>query len=114
MAAKKIKKVSPYPIPVVLTGAETVQGRIPKLTNVGFLVETERPLTLGTQLSITFVLPVLNKNIQATGVVIKTYARYGGEPGKEKSSMLNEIHFKTILEEDRVAVTKFLVTIRQV
>ncbi len=114
MAAARVKKVNPYPIPATLTAKDSVQGRIAKLTTVGFLIETERPLGLGHQFTINFVIPVINKAVQTVGVVIKTYARYGGEPGKSKSHTLNEIHFRNLGEEDRVAVNQFLSTIRQI
>ncbi len=114
MAAAKIKKVSPYPIAASLAGPETLAGKIAKLTSVGILCETEKPLQLGQQFTVVFVLPVIGRSIQAVGIVIKTYARYGGEPGKAKSNTLNEIHFRNLGDEDRIAVHNFLVSIRQV
>src|SRR3954471_9327826 len=114
MAATKIKKVSPYPIAATLTGTESMTGRIAKLTNVGILCETERPLQVGQQFTIAFTLPVVGRTVQAMGVVIKTYARYGGEPGKSKSHSLNEMHFRNLGDEDRIAVHNFLTSIRQV
>jgi hypothetical protein len=114
MTAVKVKKVSPYPIAVALTGPESAQGRAMKLTTVGLLVETDRPLPLGGQFTLGFVIPVLNRAVQTVGVVIKTYARYGGEPGKSKSHTLNEIHFKSLGEEDKIAIQSFLSAIHQV
>jgi len=114
MSAAKVKKVSPYPITVTLTGKDAIQGQIAKLTTVGFLVETERALGLGQNLGVKFVIPVINKAVEVVGVVIKTYARYGGEPGKSKSHTLNEIHFRNLKEEDKLAVSKFVGSIRQV
>lgn len=114
MPAPKIKKVSPYPIAATLTGTDTVVGKIAKLTNIGILCETEKPLQLGQQFTVAFTLPVIGRTVQAIGVVIKTYARYGGTPGKEKSHTLNEVHFRNLGDEDRIAVHNFLTSIRQV
>lgn len=115
MGSLKVKKVSPYPIPVTIAGTSaTFTGRIGKLTTVGVLVETDKPLGLGQQFNLTFTIPVINKAIQAVGVVIKTYARYGGELGKTKSHTLNEIHFRSLGDEQRIAIHSFLLSIRQV
>jgi hypothetical protein len=114
MAAVKVKKVSPYPIAATLSGSETLAGRIAKLTSVGILCETEKPLQVGQQFTVVFTLPVVGRTVQAMGVVIKTYARYGGEPGKSKSHSLNEIHFRNLGDEDHKAVHNFLTSIRQV
>src|SRR5687768_10909137 len=102
MTATKVKKVSPYPITASLTGPESLVGKIAKLTSIGVLCETEKPLVLGQQFTVVFTLPVVGRTIQAMGIVIKTYARYGGEPGKSKSHSLNEIHFRNLGDEDRI------------
>ena len=114
MSAQKVRKISPYPIPATLTGEETMAGKIAKLTNVGVLCETEKPLQPGQQFTLAFTLPVIGRTVQAVGVVIKTYARYGGEPGKSKSHSLNELHFRNLGDEDKIAVHNFLTAIRQV
>ena len=114
MPGQIVKKVSPYPITVTLTGGETMTGRIAKLTSVGVLCETEKPLRPGQQFTMAFTLPVIGRTVQAAGVVIKTYARYVGESGKSKSHSLNELHFRNLGDEDKIAVQKFLTAIRQV
>lgn len=114
MSAATVKKVTPYPIPITVTkGSDTVSGRIAKLTNVGLLAETEKPLSLGQQYSVTFTIPVINRTVQVAVVVIKTYARYGGEPGKTRSHTINELHFRNLSDEYKISIHSFLSSIRQ-
>ena len=114
MTAVKVKKINPYPINTTLTGtAGPMQGKIVKLTQVGFLVETEKGLGLGQQFTLLFELPVMVVPITVVGVVVKVYSRYGGVPGQSKSHSLNEIHFKSLSEELTQRIYQFLVTIKQ-
>jgi hypothetical protein len=115
MTAVKIKKVNPYPIKAALAGAAgTIAGKIVKLTQVGFLVETEKALSPGQQFTIQFELPVMVTPIAAVGVVVKVYSRYGGVPGQSKSHALNEIHFKSLSDDQSQRIYHFLSTIKQI
>jgi len=114
MTAVKIKKVTAYPITTSLTGPTgTFSGQILKLTSVGLMCETEKTLAPGQQFTLNFTLPAFNKVIQTVVVVVKTYARYGGEPGKSTSHGLNEMHFRSLPEDQRMAIAQFVNTIKQ-
>lgn len=112
-AQVKVKKVSAYPIDADLVGkAESQKGRIVKLTNIGLLIETQKALQLGEHLSIRFVLPVHEKNIDGEVVVIKTYIRHGGEGGQSGSHHLNELHFRAMSDGQKLDVHRFLASIK--
>jgi hypothetical protein len=115
MVAQRVKKVTAYPISATLTGPSgAIKGNIVKLTKVGFLIETEKSLTVSGQFTVSFELPVSLETVTCVGVVVKVYSRYGGEPGKLKSHALNEIHFKSLSGEQSQRIHQFLVKIKQV
>ena len=107
----RVKKVSAYPIPVQL-GAQP--GQIVKLAPTGFLVETSLPLVVSQQYQSQFSLPVLHSQIQFTGVVVKTYHRFGGALGETKNNTkLAEITFKKLSPGAAEAIGDFLKKIGQ-
>jgi hypothetical protein len=113
-APVNIKKISPYPISAALNGRYgTTPGRIVKITNVGFLIETLASVSVGDQFTVSFVIPVHEKKIETAVVVIKTYLRHGGELGKSSTEHLNELHFKTLGEDHKLSIQQFLTAIKQ-
>ncbi len=105
----QVKKVQAYPIAASLALANgPAQGKILKLTQMGFLIELATPfLQAGDKLEVTFETPVLHKTVKETCVVIKLYNKHTGskEGGVQH---IAEIHFKPLTPVGKTAITSFL------
>ncbi|HEX4923194.1 MAG TPA: PilZ domain-containing protein [Bdellovibrionales bacterium] len=98
-----------FPIQAQVTGAGgALHVKIQRLTAGGCLVETEKALGIGQHYTVSFVLPGYHEAITASGVVVKSYAGLGGAPGKAKSHILDEIHFKPLGEKHKVMIENFI------
>jgi hypothetical protein len=136
-----IKKVQPYPISLKLEKAGVFSdGKIVKLTAVGFMAEMNNFFKVADQYKVAFDVPVVGESIQCSGKVIKTYDRYRDEDAAKKSIdrikkpamtpgpanspgaapqapntkiHLVEIHFLDLTTKQKDTVKRFLVAIGQ-
>lgn len=107
----RVKRVNPYPIPVAMAGQN---GKILKLAPTGFLAETEHPVLVGSLIESSFELPVMNKLIKFSGVVVKTYDHFGGEFGNPQANRnIAEVSFKVLGDIELKYISSFLARIGQ-
>ncbi len=108
------KKVKPYPIECVLTGkAQPVNGKIVKLTEVGFLVNVGREFFRTLEVfTVDFLLPVSKDAISSQVKVITTYDNYKEPNGA--SSRLIEMQFTHLPDAQSKSIYNFLVAIKQI
>lgn len=80
-------------------------GKILKLVQTGFLVETAQPMLVGKMIKETFELPVIKTTVTFTGVVVSTY--------DQASKKIAEVTFKEIDPKSKKNIIDFLTKIRQ-
>ncbi len=113
--ASKVVKVRPYPIAAQLKGeVHELKGNVVKLTQIGFLIECEVPLKVGSRYQVRFEIPVYHHLIETEMVVIKTHDEFRGSLGDQRNYRLAELHFKNLSVLHLKFVTDFLRTIQQV
>ena len=122
-----VKKVQPYPILAKFDdqNGKVFAGNIVKLTLVGFLVElNEVVINVQQKFSVSFEFPVLEKAIETSVHVVKTYDQFrdptvppvnpDGTPAPESVAVrLAELHFLQAESHDRDKIKQFLVAIGQ-
>lgn len=114
MAAVKVKKVKPYPIPVQIAaaGATPFQGQIVRLVLKGFMVDMQgKVLKVGSLLQVNFELPVLKVAIAQNVKIMKTYDQTN--PQTRGIDRIAECHFTALSDEQQNNIYTFLQTIRQ-
>lgn len=128
-----IKKVSPYPIDaVVAKNGATRPGRIVRITQNGFLLETDEIYMVGKVYEVQFQLPAFRSALQVSAKVVKSYNRMvmasaevpsSGEATTKpdsstksglKSEKLVEMHFVSLSDLQNEAIYKFLRATKQV
>lgn len=107
----KVNKVAPYPIEghlIKVEGQPAVIVSILKLTEVGFLCKVKgHHFKVGENLSMKFVLPVLQKVFNESVKVVKTYESLDHyvRGGKTEKLLTLELHFLS-LSGDKATVLK--------
>ncbi len=116
-----IKKVTPYPIDVVLTkaGAATptpFKAQIVKLVQHGFLMQADvqHLYQVNEVYEVTFEIPAFHVHVKVNCKVIKTYdAIESAIKGEKKKLHTAELHFINLASEMRTRISEFLVKIGQ-
>ena len=103
----EVKKIGPFPFPVVLKiGTHVVNGQVVKLNKVGFMMETNSAIVgVGDRPEVEFTLPVVKTVIQCTGIVVKILNQATGVGG---SMRITEVHFKLISQDALEKIVNYL------
>lgn len=111
---KVIKKVQPYPFPILLhRDGQVLNGQVLKLAQKGAIIETGQViLTVASEFSVSFEIPVHKVAMTLPVKVIKTYDR--ALPTGKGVEHLAEVHFLKIGTDQIRAIYNFMVAIRQV
>lgn len=123
MAAPKIKqnsdgsvvrRVSPYPITVQIMKSEgqpVLTAQIVKLTEIGFLMKADTTYfyKVSENYQFHFQLPVIEKVIYTTGIVVKTYDAMESSSKSPTKMQTIEVHFKDLSSKDRGNLNTYLV-----
>ena len=110
-----LKKVSPYPIDIKITGDKSFVGKIMKLTLVGCLTELgPEVVKVQDDFEYEFVIPVYNKLIKGSLKVVKTYDHYRGSGKDAGTQRLGEFHFTSLAENQKEIIRQFLIKIKQI
>ena len=85
-------------------------GRIQKLNLRGFMCETQKPLNVGDEFQVNFSLPIMGNRVMAPCIVVKTYDYILSDKkiNQGKTSLLSEIHFKSITSDVQKVLSEFL------
>lgn len=123
MAAKQdkkiVKKVKAYPFRAdVADQRGSHAGSVILLTATGLLVDVAfGALQPGDKVDVQFQLPVLQRKVSFSGVIIKVYNQVAGAslPEGEKQGTVQrlEVHFRTIAPESQTNIASFLEKIGQ-
>lgn len=115
----QVKKVKPYPFEInIYKNGKVIPGKVLKLTMVGLMADMKHEvLKVGDIWPADFTLPVVGHRIEVELRVIKTFDRFAAGPGRSADSSVAEriveLHFNKISDEQKRAVNRFLVTIKQ-
>ncbi len=104
-----------YPISCTVyhAGGPTHKASIAKLVDVGFIMRSETKYLYRVKDIYDFEFTVTTalgdkKDIRCQGVIMKTYDSFEMIKGTKEKYLLVEVHFKTLSDTGRAAISSFL------